>query len=83
MGGKSMRSLKEIVDDYYRIEAELDQYYEEKIRPEINKCKNKDEFLDLRQEISNQCDDGTIIRQVPSPLNVRLLLTSHSKGLNE
>jgi hypothetical protein len=77
-----MRSLREITEDFDRIEREAAEFFEAVISPKIEACTTPEEFESVRRWVSDEAcgKDGTI-RSMPSNIWVALLWAIEARGL--
>lgn len=61
-----MRTLREIVDDYGRLDAETKQWYAANVEERLAACQSREEVLQINAELSEQAaDDNGQMREIP------------------
>jgi hypothetical protein len=64
-----VRTLREIVDDYERVNAEAKEYFDAVLRPRIDACRSRVEFRELLAWTKGEaCSEDGRSRDVPDPI---------------
>jgi hypothetical protein len=61
-----MRTLREIVDDYARLDAETQEWYAANVEERLAACQSREEVLQISAELGKQAaDDSGQMREIP------------------
>jgi hypothetical protein len=74
-----VRTLREIVDDHERVNAEAREYFDAVLRPRIDACKSRVEFRELLDWIMGEaCSEDGRSRDVPDPIAAGMIRASEA-----